>query len=340
MRLPLGKLPSSILRKIILDSIKVDNSVLLPPKIGEDGAVVRLKDNLIVAASDPITGTSSKIGWLSVHINANDIVVHAAIPQWFLVILLMPEGTKEKDIEDIMAGIHRGLEELRINLIGGHTEITNKVVAPIVAGFMLGEPIKPGYFIQTGGAKPDDAIIITKGAGIEGTLILATDFYDELKKHIEKELLQNAQQLDRLISVYKDVMTLISGIGLENIHSMHDATEGGLLGALYELSEASNTGFVIYEEKVPILKETKAITEFYKLDPLKLISSGTLVATIEKNLAEIAVKKLQEIGINAEIIGRITEAPDKIVVRKNGYREILSEVPIDELWKFLGHKEV
>ncbi len=337
--LPLGKLPMNTLKKCVLSHVIVDSSVLLPPRVGEDGTVLKLSDNLIIAAADPITGATEKAGWLSVHVNANDVAVHAAYPRWFLVTILLPEGANEPLIEDIMNGILKALREVDACLVGGHTEVTSRVVEPVIVGTMIGEPMIKGTYITSGGAEPGDAIILTKGAGIEGTLILATDFKERLQKEVGEDVLNRALMYERMISVLPDVKQIIK-VGIENVTSMHDATEGGVLGAVYELAEASGRGFLIYEDKVIINPETRRICEVLKVDPLKLISSGSLIATVKKNKAKEAIALLRAAGIRAAVIGKILERPsERILVRRNGEEVSLKEPPLDELWRLYETNE-
>ena len=85
---------------------------------------------------------------------------------------------------------------------------------------------------------------------------------------------------------------------------MHDITEGGLLGALFEVAMASNTGFIVYEDKIPIQRCTRKLAKEFSIDPLRLISSGSMLITTTKG--EELIKALEEEGIKATIIGKVT----------------------------------
>lgn len=337
-KLPLGKLPKNVLIENVLSFSYVKDDVLLPPSYGEDGAVVRTKGNLIIAAADPITGASEEAGWLSVHVNANDIAVHAAYPKWYIVTLLFPENTMVDDIEKVMNGIRRALNEIDGSLIGGHTEITNKVNDIIIAGTMIGEPIIPGEYITSSGAKVGDDIVLTKGAGIEGTFILATDFENELRKRIDEQIIDNAKRFREKISILPEVQIITENVDIEHIHAMHDVTEGGLIGGVFEIAYASNLSFRIYEEKVPILEPTEEICKFYHIDPLKLIGSGALLISVDSEISDEVINALNKAGIYAATIGKFEKRWDHIgvLVRKNGDEHIIDEPPIDELWRLLG----
>jgi len=330
MKLPLGKVPISVLRNI-LGYVRSDKTVLEAPGVGIDAAVISLRDNIIVSACDPITGASKDIGWLSVHVNANDIAVCAAYPRWYVVTLLFPPKTTEDDIYEVMGGIKKALEEVDANLVSGHTEITNKVSDVIVIGTMIGAPMIKGKYVSNRNAKVGDYILMTKGAGIEGTWILAEAFRSKLE--IDRMLMEKIMRLKKKISVLPDVEAVVK-IGVENIHAMHDATEGGVLGALYELAEASRVGFEVYQENMIILDETRKISEYLSIDPLKLISSGTLIVVVDKDMCDQVVENLKKKQIDVSIIGKITDSK-RVLIKENGEKTYIDEPPIDELWRIL-----
>lgn len=334
MHLPLGKLNPEILQKRVLGHVVTDESVLNPPAIGEDGAVFRTKQNVVVAASDPITGVKDeeKLGNLSVHINTNDILVHAATPRWYFVTVLLSKEGNEETIENVMRGIRKGAKEVGANVMGGHTELTKKVNDPIVSGFMLGRPMVDSKFVTSGGGKPGDRIIMTKGAGIEGTSIIASDCKDKLT--LDPKVLQKGRELEKSLSIMPEVQTLVEKVGIEQLHAMHDATEGGILGAVYEMSIASKKGFTIQAGEILIREETRKICEAMNVDPLKLISSGSLILAVPEQSAEKALKVLNEHNIDATSIGRLTKKKERLLER-GGTIENIHTAPTDEIWSLV-----
>ena len=330
-KLPLGKVPIDVLRRI-LSIAPTGEDVIVGPGIGIDAAVLSSKDNIIIAACDPITGASKEIGWLSVHVNANDIYASAGKPRWYIATLLFPKDATEKSILEVMMGIREGLEEVGASLVAGHTELTDRVTEVVVIGTMIGAPMVPGRYVSNRDMKPGDAILMTKGAGIEGTWILLSELGHRLG--IPEDILRKASKFKEMISVGKDVRTLLR-IGIDNIHAMHDATEGGVLGAVFEVAEASKVGFEIYEEEVLIREETRVLAEKLGIDPLKLISSGTLIVAVSKEHAEEAVKVLRKEGIDATIIGHATE-DERVLIKKSGEKVRIHSPPVDELWRILS----
>jgi len=337
-RLPEGKIPPETLKNVVFKHLGVSSpKVLLGPGIGEDAAVIELEHKVIVVATDPITGAIEDIGWLSVHINANDIACHGARPSWFLSTILLPENSDEKTLEKIVVQMDKAARELEITIVGGHTEVTPGLKRPIVAGFMIGE-VEKDKFVTSSGALPGDKIILTKGVAIEGTAILATEREEEFSNLLDKDLIEKAKKYKWRISVVEDALTAVEVGG---VTAMHDPTEGGVLGGLHEIADASKTGFAVQEEKIRkmISEETRKICELLQIDPLCLIGSGALLITAKPEKAQQIVDVLNSKGIFAEIIGHILDNPKRrIFFRKDGKTKKAQRPVQDALWEALSKK--
>jgi len=330
MKLPHGKIPQKTLERIVLKYLGFKREeVVLGPAVGEDGAVVEIGDKAIVSSVDPITGAIERIGWLAVNICANDVATFGIEPKFFSSCILLPENSNEHLLEEICRQIDAAAKKLRIAVIGGHSEVTPELTHPVVVGYCVGVTEK-GNYVTSGGAKACDKLILTKTAGIEGTAILATEKYEKLKKVIDNENLVSAQSFFDEISVVDDALTAFQCGG---VNAMHDPTEGGIAGGIHEMADASKLGVKVYEEKIPIAKETLEICNYFKIDPLQLISSGALLISAEKNKSQKIVEKLEAEGIKASIIGEFIKDKEKrIIVRKNGKIEKLPRPKCDHLW--------
>lgn len=325
----IGKIPNSVLKEIILDKIKgTRKEILVRPKVGEDCCAVDFGENVCVLSSDPITGAVNEVGRLAVHISCNDVASCGAEPLGLLVTILVPPKATEKELELVMSQICDTANSLNVDIIGGHTEVTSAVNRFVIITTAVGNVTKD-KLVSTSGAQVGDDIIITKYAGIEGTAIIAHDKEEELAGKIEKDVLERAK------SFVKDISVVNEGIiaGRFGVNSMHDITEGGVLGAIWEVTEASGKGAVVYSDRIPVSDETLKICQLYNIDPLKLISSGCMIVTC-KNGNEL-VKELESSGIKAAIIGQITDSTEKKLVLKDGSMDI--EEPLsDELYKVVG----
>lgn len=325
-----GKIPKDILSRLVFTCLGAPSErVIKGPKIGEDAALLDMGEKILIAKANPITGAENKIGWLAVHINANDVAARGAKPLWYLSIILLPEGAPESLLETIMKEQHEACCGMGISIVGGHTEVAPGLQRPIVSGFMLGE-VDRGSHITTDGAKVGDKIILTKGVGIEGTGILASDHRERLGS-VGGDLLERAEGMLDLISVVPEAVEA-SSMGC--VHSMHTPTEGGVLNGLLEMSEASGLGFRLYEKNLPIREETKVICDVLSIDPLKLLSSGSLLMSVASGSADDVVERLGSIGIESSVIGEIT-ASGRIIVSSNGVVRDAGEVDQDELFRVL-----
>ena len=330
-----GKLPLDLLTKLLHTIPIEDPRVVVGPASGEDAAVLDMGDHYLVAKTDPITFATELVGWHAVQINANDLAVMGATPKWFMCTLLLPEGTSEQKISSIFQQIHEACTDLGITLIGGHTEITYDLPRPIAIGCMLGEVAKTNV-ILTSNASPGDSIILTKGIAIEGTSILANDYSNELlEKGVSETLIQKASRflLCPGISVVKDAQIAQSNA---NIHSMHDPTEGGIATGLLEIAAAAGVGLKVYLENIPILQECKAFCDALGINPLGLIASGALLATLPKNEVPELIRSMAKHEIPVFEIGQITEATDGVQLIVSGKELSLPVFERDELARWLS----
>ncbi|MEM0066054.1 MAG: AIR synthase family protein [Sulfolobales archaeon] len=330
-----GKLPPKMLLKYVIGRVGTrDPSVLVGPSIGEDAAVVDIGGGkVLVAHVDPITGAIEFLGWLAVHISCNDIAVRGVKPRWLLPVLYMPENASEELVDKITAQIDEAAKEVGAAVIGGHSEITPGLDRPLLSMTAIGIAEK-GRYVTTGSARVGDVVIMTKTAGVEGTAILSTDFREVLLDlGVPQSIIQRGSEFVRKVSIVREAL-LLAEAGLAT--SMHDPTEGGLLGGLAEIAYASGKTLYVREEKVSIAKETLAIARTLGLDPLKLISSGTLIATVPSHLAKEAVELLKKAGIEASEIGYVGDRSENLVVvyREDGTIEKLDDVYVeDEIYR-------
>jgi hydrogenase expression/formation protein HypE len=319
-----GKLDFDDLRSIILNNKTIKrNEVKVRNDVGEDCSIIDFGDCEGIFSTDPITGADENIGKLAVHINCNDIASTGGEPIGILVTILAPTSSNLEEINKVMNEIDEETSKIGVEIIGGHTEVTSAVNKMVISVTVIGKNLK-GKSIRTAGAKLGDDIIVTKTLGLEGTYILISDYEQRIEKVLSKEEIEFGKSLINKISVLEE-----GKIGGEfGVNSMHDITEGGVLGGLFEVAMASNTGFKIFNDKIPILEITKKVCAEFKIDPLRLISSGSMLITT-KNGGEL-IGKLRQKGIDASLIGIICER-DGILVDKGN--EIKVEAPKrDELF--------
>lgn len=333
-QLEIGKIHMDSLARLLEKYTHRSDRVAIGSGIGEDAAVITMKDRYLIAKTDPITGATGEIGYYAVNINANDIASMGGTPLWFLATILLPKGSDEGDLEQIFSQIADCCSELGITYCGGHTEVTTAVTSPVVVGQMLGEAKKQNLK-PTSAARAGDDIIITKSAAIEATSLIAREKEAELKGRFPDELIERAKDFlfEPGISVVRDAALLE---GIDEIHALHDPTEGGITTGIFEMALASNLGVEVVHDAIPVRKETKALCDFYEVNPLGTFASGSLLIAVAPAATDRVIATLSQGGIPAARIG-VMVSPEKGRTIIQGTR--VSALPVyhqDELSRILG----
>jgi len=322
----IGKLDNQELRRLVLDRLPAQGQfVTSGPAVGVDCSAIRFCDGQVVLSTDPITGAAADIGRLSVLVTCNDIAACGIRPSALLLTIIAPPQATADDIRMVIDQAAAAARKINVSIVGGHTEVSDAVTRFVVSATALGFTYG-NHIIQASGAQPEDALVMTKTAGLEGTAILASDQAKKLAGKLSEQELQEARGLISQISVVEEG----SSGGDLGVHAMHDATEGGILGACWELAEASGLGCVVDAEKIPVHPLTSKICSLLAIDPRRLVASGSMIIATDQPddlLATLANK-----GILATVIGKLTENKLKIADFGHETMELLPPGP-DELYK-------
>lgn len=318
----LGKLDNCDLERLILNHFSSTRSECkTAPHIGEDCAIVDIDNDLMVLSSDPVTAASIEhLGRLSVYVNCNDVICCGADPVALMVTLLAPKQTTEADIEFIAKELSRCAKECNVDIVGGHTEITDAVTRAVTSTTVIARANRAHSLC---GAQVGDYIIMTKYAGLEGSGIVATDHAALLSNCSDDTLLKCKACFD-MLSIAKEGR-LAAAMGA---HAMHDVTEGGVLGAIWELTTRFGLGAVIDTSSIPILGCTREICTAAGLNPLRLIGSGSLLIACANG--KEMLKALEDHGIPCAIVGRVQKGE---LVDEHG--AVIAPPEADELYKLL-----
>ena len=305
----IGKLKESVLKRSVIKQLHVKRpEVGSGPSIGEDCATLQVvPDEEIVMSTDPITGTASDIGELAVTVSINDLASAGAEPIGILLTILLTPRMREAKLKAIMEQVDNACKRYNVQVMGGHTEVTEVVNQPLISVTAVGK-VKKGQMVSTGGAKPGMDLVVTKWIGLEGTSIIAKDHEEELLTRLPKNLVDTAKGFDKYLSVLPE-----SRVAVEHgVAAMHDITEGGIFGALWEMGEASGVGLDVDLKSIPVKQETIEVCEFFGINPYELISSGAML--IATNDGNGLVRKLAEAGVASAIIGKSNSSNDKRVI--------------------------
>ena len=329
--LPPGKLPNRLLHDFLNQFVFDDPSVLINPGVGEDIAAVDIESHeVLVLKSDPITFATDSIGQYAVLVNANDIATSGAIPRWLLTTLFFPGGTTPSQIQHVFEELKSFCRQWGITLCGGHTEITDAVNRPIVAGMMTGTVARRDL-IDKRRLEKGDRVLLTKGVAVEGTAIIAREFGVRLRKlgMTAGEINRCRQFLDN-ISIITEANIAAATAGTS---AMHDITEGGLATALEELSAAGGRSIRVDTDNIPVFTETRRICALLDINPLGLIGSGSLLICCRSKDCKKLVEDIGAAGVEITAIGEVMERGQGVRAYKRKKQVSWPAFAVDEITK-------
>lgn len=323
-----GKLSNEELDQLILSKIKTKREeVVKGSSIGEDTAVLDLKRDYAVLSSDPITGAVDNLGKLAIDISVNDVSTKSADAVGVLLTLLLPLYTTSEEIEKIMHDAQEAAEKVDLDIIGGHTEITEAVTKPVMISTVIGR-VAPSSMPDVKRIEVGYTVAMTKYAGLEGTAILCHDYFEKLKTlGVNERALASGRDLVEELSVQKEGKTASA----YRIGYMHDVTEGGIEGAIWEASQSIGWGMRLDKGAIPVHEATRAIADAVDIDIYRLISSGSMLIVIHPEDFEKMKRELDEQGILFTKIGEVTDGKDA-VFKKGENEEIIRSPGPDELF--------
>lgn len=304
---------------------RTDPDVILGSAFGEDVALTRVGGDILVSHVDPIVGAIGNIGWLAVHISCNDIATSGIPPRWILVLVLLPDASDEALLASIMKDVDRAANEIGVFIIGGHTGYSSGISRPLVSVTALGtaQGRKP---VRTKGAQPGDHVLVTKGLALEGTGILAVDFEEKaIDLGLSSADLTDASSLIDDVSVIPEALALAK----HGATAMHDVTRGGLLETLLEIAYLSGLAIEVDYSHIYIHDVVSRFAKAFCFDPIKMISSGTLVATIPVECLESATQALTQLGCPFTEIGTVIEGKG-VFLHRQGEVTHYTDIRADE----------
>jgi hydrogenase maturation factor len=333
-----GKLPGEFLAELLSGHSLDDKSVIVGPGVGMDAAAVDVGESLLVVKTDPITFARERAPHYLVNVNANDLACMGAAPKWMLVTALLPSGqTTEDNVRSLFDELTLACDTRKISLIGGHTEIIDGLDRPILVGHLLGT-VDRNRLLHPGGARPGDRLLLTRPIAIEGTALLARELRAQLSQDLPIDFLErSAGLLDSPgISVQADAEILLES---DSVSALHDPTEGGLATGVRELAMAANAGAIISRSNVPVLTETEVIAAALGLDPLGMLASGSLLASVPASKVETVESKCQENEMPFAWIGKVIPSERGFMLREGNVERPLPMFNTDEVARALNENK-
>ena len=322
-----GKLKESILKRSILKQLhKRNDDVIVAPAVGGDyGAISVTEDVAVVLSSDPVTLTKEAIGSTAIIAACNDVACSGATPCGVSVTMLLPTSYNEEELRDLMKDLDKACESCGVDIVSGHTEVSRAVKEPLVMVTAMGTVSKKSM-VHSSHVRPGMDIVATKWVALEGTAILAREKEEDLRTRYAQPFIDNAKVFGQMMSILPEAAVAVKS----GASAMHDVSEGGIFGALWELAESAGVGLEIDLKKIPIRQETIEICEFFDVNPYKLLSGGCLLIATEDGNG--LVMELEKADIPAVIIGKATDSNDRVLINEDE-RRFLETTQTDELYQ-------
>ncbi len=347
----IGKISESILKRSVLKFIKNNRAeVIKGAEAGADCAFLSWEYDLsqtadtckgaVVLSTQTVTLPVKNAAYLAVMAAANNLAAEGAEAAAVTMALTLPENAEEELLQETVKQAQRCCDELHLQIAGGHTEVSPAVNSPVVTATVAGKadfsntPAGTRNIVRRQGKDSSRDItamdiVMSKWIGMEGTMILAAERKEELKGRYPVRLIEQAGSFEKYLSVAAEAVAALKS----GVYAMHDIRNGGIFGALWELSRKIGVGLTVNLKSIPIKQETVEICEFFDLNPYELLSGGSLLMVTEdgQELAE----KLKEIGISAAVIGRTNKGNDKTVTNQDEVRYLTMPAP-DEIFKIFS----
>lgn len=338
-----GKATMELFEQVILRRLgSADPDVLVGPRHGVDVGVVRVAAGVAMAlTTDPVFVVPAygweRAAWFAVHILASDAATSGLPLRWMAVDLNLPPDITDADLTELWDGFSRACADLGIAVVTGHTARYDGCAWPMVGGATCMALGGDDAYVTPTMARPGDRVVVTKGAAIEASALFAATFPDRLAAGVGGEVVRAADALfERMTVVPEARVAAAFGLRDAGVTSMHDATEGGVLGGLLEVAAASEVGMWVDRDAIPVRPEVRAVCDHVGIDPYVSISEGTLIATVVPHRAEAYLAALATEGIEAAIVGEVTEASSGRVLEIGGRAQALEHPGLDPFWGAFG----
>ncbi len=339
----IGKISPEIFDQVILTQLgRKRREVIIGPQHGVDVGVVDLGNGqVMVTTTDPIFVVPpygwERSAWFAVHILASDAATSGLTPSYITLDLNLPLSITREQLETLWNVIHRECDKIGMAVISGHTGRYEGCEYPMIGGATVICVGAKDKFVTPTMARAGDAILITKGAAIEASGLFAVTFPHKVAEKYGEPFAKEAEKIFWEMSVVEDALTAVQvGVRDAGVTAMHDATECGVWGGLFEVAQASKVGMIVEKDKIILQEAVKKVCDLFGIDPYSSISEGTLIITCRPNKANEVVRRLQDKGIPASIVGEVVPQEKGMQYYEHGKSQTLEHPRVDPFWAAFG----
>ena len=335
----IGKISAEIFNELIFPRLGSDDKhILVGPRHGTDVGIAEIGGQAVSFTCDPVFIVPEygweRAAWFAIHILASDSVTSGLPPRYLSIDLNLPLEMTKEQLTVVWDTMHRECRKLGIAIITGHTARYENCHYPMVGGATVVGVGELDKYVSPRFIRPGDALIITKGPAIEASGIFATMFPKLMQKQFGQGFAIRAEKLFYKMSVVEEARLAVDcGVRDQGVSAMHDATECGIWGGLYEVAEAAGCGIRVEQEKIVLEDCVKEICGLFGIDPYASISEGTLIIACRPHKAQQVVKAITDRGIQASVAGEFTQASRGMVLVKEEKATPLKHPNVDPFWK-------
>jgi len=334
----IGKISAEVFKELIFPHLGAKSeTILVGPQHGVDVGIVKIGSKAVAMTSDPVFIVPEygfeRAAWFAIHILASDVVTSGLQPTYLAIDLNLPLSMSKEELTTVWQTIDRECKKMNMAIVCGHTARYDNCRYPMVGGATVLAVGELDEYVSPVFAKKGDTIIITKGPAVEASGIFATMFPKYIARKYGEKFARKAQNLFYKMSVVDDALTAVTvGVRDNGVSAMHDATECGIWGGVYEIAQAANVGMRIETEKIVVEDCVKEICRLFNIDPYASISEGTLIITCREHKAQEVVEVLENRGIKAAIVGELIDKKHSMLVREHGRDKKLEHPRVDPFW--------
>ena len=335
----IGKISAEIFSELIFPRLGADDKkILVGPRHGTDVGIAEIGGQAVSFTCDPVFIVPEygweRAAWFAIHILASDSVTSGLPPKYLSIDLNLPMEISKEQLTVMWDTMHRECRKLGIAIITGHTARYENCHYPFVGGATVVGVGDLDKYVSPRFIKPGDALIITKGPAIEACGIFATMFPRLMQEKFGADFARRSDKLFYKMSVVEEALLAVGcGVRDDGISALHDATECGIWGGLYEVAEAAGCGIRVDQDKIVIEDCVTEICQLFNIDPYSSISEGTLIAACRPHKAQEVVQAINNQGIKASIAGEFTPASQGMIRVKDGRATPFKHPNVDPFWK-------
>lgn len=323
-----GNVSQTVWRRSLKNQLDIKNeNVINAFSLNGKVSAIDLGDGKIfVTALGKSFGKSSKTGLYAAISAVSEMVIRKGSVVSLELDITLPVYTSEAHLKELVSEVKEYADKNNIVFSGVTTEVNPAVNKILCNAYAHGYADKDKW-ISSSKAVAGQDIILTGSTGLEGMARILYEKEEELEKRFNKLFLRQCRdKADQLKDTYR-----LEAIKDSDITSVMQIGSGGIMAALWNMTEGSGAGLDADMSKMTIDQETVEILEYYNLNPYEMTSAGSFLI-IAKDGDEI-VKRLEEAGMEAVRIGMTVSGNKKMITGKDEQRYLDRPVS-DELMKW------